>query len=159
MSDFMEQSWTFFPEDGVGLVPKHGCLLALAYYAFPRWYEFGEWWWNDILTGENWRTRRKTCPCATSSTINSACIDPGANLGLRGERPATNDLNHSTALSWTYTHHIKSSTALNFNIQPNLCDNPVSVTYNLYHTSIKSIFSFIIYISGKNVLKRYIKLA
>jgi hypothetical protein len=26
----------FFPEDGVGLVPKRGCLLTLAYYAFPR---------------------------------------------------------------------------------------------------------------------------
>jgi hypothetical protein len=27
----------FFPlEDGLGLVPKRGCLLTLAYYAFPR---------------------------------------------------------------------------------------------------------------------------
>jgi hypothetical protein len=26
----------FFPEGGVGLVPKRGCLLTLAYYAFPR---------------------------------------------------------------------------------------------------------------------------
>jgi hypothetical protein len=26
----------FFPEDGVDLVPKRGCLLTLAYYAFPR---------------------------------------------------------------------------------------------------------------------------
>jgi hypothetical protein len=25
-----------FPEGGVGLVPKRGCLLTLAYYAFPR---------------------------------------------------------------------------------------------------------------------------
>jgi hypothetical protein len=110
--------------------------------------------------GKTEELRRKTCPCATLSTTNSAWIDPGANLGLRGERPATNDLSHGTALSWTYTDHIKSSTALDFNIQPNLCDNPVSVTnYNLYHTSIKSIFSLIIYISGNNVLKRYIKLA
>jgi hypothetical protein len=49
----------FFPEDGVGLVPKRGCLLTLAYYAFPRRYEFGERRWNDILTGENRRTRKK----------------------------------------------------------------------------------------------------
>jgi hypothetical protein len=49
----------FFPEDGVGLVPKRGCLLTLAYYAFPRWYEFGERRWNDILTRETRRTRRK----------------------------------------------------------------------------------------------------
>jgi hypothetical protein len=26
----------FLPEGGVGLVPKRGCLLTLAYYAFPR---------------------------------------------------------------------------------------------------------------------------
>jgi hypothetical protein len=28
--------------------PKRGCLLTLAYYAFPRRYEFGERRWNDI---------------------------------------------------------------------------------------------------------------
>jgi hypothetical protein len=32
----------------VGLVPKRGCLLTLTYYAFSRWYEFGERRWNDI---------------------------------------------------------------------------------------------------------------
>jgi hypothetical protein len=50
-----------------------------------------------ILTGENRRTRRKTCPSATLSTINPTQIDPGANPGLRGERPATSDLSHGTA--------------------------------------------------------------
>jgi hypothetical protein len=50
-----------------------------------------------ILTGENRRTRRKTCPSVTLSTTNPTWIDPGANRGLRGERPATNDLNHGTA--------------------------------------------------------------
>jgi hypothetical protein len=50
------------------------------------------------LTGENRRTRRKTCPSATLSTTNPAWIDPVANPGLRGERPATNDLSHVTAL-------------------------------------------------------------
>jgi hypothetical protein len=88
---------SFFPECGVGLVPKRGCLLTLAYYAFPRWYEFGERRWNDILTGEKRRTRRNTCPSATLSTKNPTWIDPGANPGLRGERPATNDLSHGTA--------------------------------------------------------------
>jgi hypothetical protein len=86
----------FFPEGGVGLVPKRGCLLTLAYYALPRWYEFGERRWNDILTGKNRRTRRKTCPSVTLSTTNPTWIDPGANPGLRGERPATNDLSHGT---------------------------------------------------------------
>jgi hypothetical protein len=32
-----------------------------------------------ILTGENRRTRRKTCPSATLSTTNSTWIDPDAN--------------------------------------------------------------------------------
>jgi ribosomal protein S15P/S13E len=49
------------------------------------------------LTGENRRTRRKTCPRATLSTTNPTWIDPDANPGLRGERPATNDLSHGTA--------------------------------------------------------------
>jgi hypothetical protein len=95
----------FFPEDEVGLVPKRGCLLTLAYYAFPRWYEFGERRWSDILTGENRRTRRKTYPSATLSTTNPTWIDPGANPGLRGERPATNDLSHGTAHQWHLVHH------------------------------------------------------
>jgi hypothetical protein len=87
----------FFSEDGVGLVPRRGCLLTLAYYAFPRWYEFGERRWND-MTGENRRTRRKSCPSTTLSTTNPTWIDPGVNRGLGGERPATNDLSHGPAL-------------------------------------------------------------
>jgi hypothetical protein len=91
-------TYFFFPEGGVGLVRKRGCLLTLANYAFSRRYEFGERRRNDILTGENRKTRRKTCPSATFSTTNPTWIDPGANPGLRGERPATNDLRHGTAL-------------------------------------------------------------
>jgi hypothetical protein len=53
-----------------------------------------------ILTGKNRRTRRETCPSATLSTTNPTWIDPGANLGLHGERPATNDLSHGTATFW-----------------------------------------------------------
>jgi hypothetical protein len=51
------------------------------------------------LTGENRRTRRKTCPSATLSTTNPTWTDPGSNSGLRGERPATNRLSHGTAFS------------------------------------------------------------
>jgi hypothetical protein len=91
---------TVLLDGGVGLVPKRGCLLTLAYYAFPRWYEFGERRWNDRLTGENRRTRRKTCPSATLSTTNPTWIDPGANPALRGERPAINDLSHGMAQVW-----------------------------------------------------------
>jgi hypothetical protein len=58
-----------------------------------------------ILTGENRRTWRKTCPSATSSTTNPTWIDPGANPALRGGRPATNRLNHGTALS-VYLFHM-----------------------------------------------------
>jgi hypothetical protein len=49
------------------------------------------------LTGENRKSRRKTCPSATLSTTNATWIDPGANPGLHGERPATNYLSHGTA--------------------------------------------------------------
>jgi hypothetical protein len=49
------------------------------------------------MTGENRRTKRKTCPSATLSTTNPKWIDPGANPVLRGERPLTNDLSHGTA--------------------------------------------------------------
>jgi hypothetical protein len=38
-----------------------------------------------ILTGENRRTRRKTCPSATLSTINHTWTDPDVNPGLRGK--------------------------------------------------------------------------
>jgi hypothetical protein len=55
-----------------------------------------------ILTGENRRTRRKTCPSATLSTTNPTWIDPGTNSGLRCERTATNDLSHGTALPLAY---------------------------------------------------------
>jgi hypothetical protein len=78
----------FFPEDEVGLVPKCGCLLTLAYCAYPRWYEFGERWWNDILTGENRRTRRKTCPSATLPTTNPTRAQNRASA-VRGRRLTT----------------------------------------------------------------------
>jgi hypothetical protein len=55
-----------------------------------------------ILTGKNRRTRRKTCPSATLSTINPTWSDPAANPELRCERPATDDLNHGMALFLGY---------------------------------------------------------
>jgi hypothetical protein len=48
-----------------------------------------------ILTGEDGRTRRKTCSNATLSTTNPTWIDLGANPCLRGEKPATNCLSHA----------------------------------------------------------------
>jgi hypothetical protein len=50
------------------------------------------------LTGENRRTRGKTCPIATLSTTNPTWTDLGSNPSLRGERPAANRQSHGTAL-------------------------------------------------------------
>jgi hypothetical protein len=58
-----------------------------------------EWIQNNgrmILTGENRRTRRKTCPSVTLPTWT----DLGANPGLRGEKPATNRLSYGTAVAF-----------------------------------------------------------
>jgi hypothetical protein len=58
------------------------------------------WVWSPgvmILTWENRRTHTKPWPSATLSTINPTWIDPGENPGLRGERLATDRLNHGTA--------------------------------------------------------------
>jgi hypothetical protein len=49
-----------------------------------------------ILTGGNRKTLGRTCPNATLSTKNSTWTDPEVNPVLRGERPATNRLSHST---------------------------------------------------------------
>jgi hypothetical protein len=51
-----------------------------------------EWYWQ----GKTKELGRKTCPSATLSTTNPTWIDPGANPGLHGERPATNRLSHGT---------------------------------------------------------------
>jgi hypothetical protein len=47
-----------------------------------------------ILTRENQRTLRRTCPSATLSTTNPTWTDLGINLGLHDERLATNHLSH-----------------------------------------------------------------
>jgi len=60
-------------------------------------YEYGEPRWNDVLTGENRRTRRKPSRSSTFSTTNPTWIDTDANPGFRGARPVTNDLSHGTA--------------------------------------------------------------
>jgi hypothetical protein len=56
------------------------------------WRATVEWY----IDRENRRTRRQTCPSATLSATNPTWIDLGANPGLRGEKPATNDLSHGT---------------------------------------------------------------
>jgi hypothetical protein len=66
-----------------------------------------EWIWSSggmILTQENWRTRRETCPSANLSTINPTSADMGAHLGLRSKKPATNRLSYGKADTYPYQH-------------------------------------------------------
>jgi hypothetical protein len=51
-----------------------------------------------LLTGENWRTWRETCPSATLFTTNLTRTDPDANPVLCNERPVTNRVSHGTAI-------------------------------------------------------------
>jgi hypothetical protein len=54
----------FFFEGVVGLVPKRGSLLfTLAYYAFPRWYEFGGLRWNYIDRGKPKNSEKNLSQC------------------------------------------------------------------------------------------------
>jgi hypothetical protein len=60
--------------------------------------------WNEIYRGKPKYSGKKTCPSATLSSTNPTWTDPGLNLGLRGERPATKRLNHGTAMRSYLTH-------------------------------------------------------
>jgi hypothetical protein len=53
---------------GVRLVPKRGCLLTLAYYAFPRRYEFGERRRNDTDRGKPKKLGGKPVPVPLCSS-------------------------------------------------------------------------------------------
>jgi hypothetical protein len=67
-----------------------------------------EQWWNDIFAGET-EVLGENLPSATLSTTNPTWIDPGANPGLSGERPATNRLSHGTAKLATDSYKLSSS--------------------------------------------------
>jgi hypothetical protein len=59
-----------------------------------------DWIWSSggiILTGENRRTPKETCPSDTLPTTNPTWTALGANPGLRGEKPAANRLSYGTA--------------------------------------------------------------
>jgi hypothetical protein len=57
------------------------------------------------------KNAEKNLSSATFSITNPTWIDPGANQGLCGERPVTNDLSHGTAFRDTEVSLI-SMTAL-----------------------------------------------
>ena len=56
-----------------------------------------------ILTGENWRSQRKYCSSATSSTAKPTWTGRKLYSGLRGKRLATNRLRYSTVASYSYS--------------------------------------------------------
>jgi hypothetical protein len=74
------------------------CSHQQACCSSPRWYLSIESHGGMILTGENWRTQRETCPSATLSTTNPIWSDLGVNPGLCIEMPASNCLSHGMAL-------------------------------------------------------------
>jgi len=55
-----------------------------------------ERWWNDTDRGKL-KYWEKTCTSATLSATNLTWTDLGSDLGLRGERPATDRLRDGTA--------------------------------------------------------------
>jgi hypothetical protein len=56
------------------------------------------WYICMILTRENQRTQRKTCPSVTLSITNPTCADPG----FHSKRPVPNCMSHGTALHFMY---------------------------------------------------------
>jgi hypothetical protein len=101
-SDFFF-SWRWGGSSTQAWMPTYVSILRIPQMIWV-WRATVEWY---LYWRENRRTRRKTCPTATLSTINPAWIDPVANPGPRGERPVTNDLSHGTALSLTYLYNVK----------------------------------------------------
>jgi hypothetical protein len=84
---------------------SHPLVLAtISHYVTHDWY-FMIWVWRAAVEwywqGKTEELGEETCPSATLSTTNPTWIDPGANLGSRGERPATNDVSQKPALART----------------------------------------------------------
>jgi hypothetical protein len=75
------------------------CGHQLAFCSSPRWYEYGEPRWKDIDTGKPKNSEKPLSQCHFCTT-NPTWTDPDANTGLVCEKPATNRLNHGTALSF-----------------------------------------------------------
>jgi hypothetical protein len=95
---FMSMEWDYISEMQP---PTGGSIVHLLgdEHGEPRWIPW---------TGENRRTRRKSCPTATLSITNPTRTNPGANSDLLGERPMTDRLSHvwSQDLGWTRRIHL-----------------------------------------------------
>jgi hypothetical protein len=88
------------------MLRTHCSLEAYCATLWWRWLVFSffcvtEHRWNEIDKGKP-KYSGETCPNVTLSTTNPTWTDPGSNLGLRGERPATNHLSHGM----TFTSHV-----------------------------------------------------
>jgi hypothetical protein len=83
-----------------GVTVSQNCGQQYAYCSSPTFYMSVESYDGMILTVEALITRRRNCPSATLSTTNPTWIEPGADPGLRGERPATNCLNRARPKIW-----------------------------------------------------------
>jgi hypothetical protein len=70
----------------------------LAYCTAPndRWGWLWSNWWNEDWQGKP-KYSEKTCPSAILSTTNPTRLDPCANTGRRGGKPATNRLSYGAA--------------------------------------------------------------
>jgi hypothetical protein len=82
------------------------CGHQLAYCSSPSWYMSIESHGGMILTGENQRTWRKTCPSATLAFTNPTWTDPGTDLGLSSEWSVTNRLSLGTATACPFKRSI-----------------------------------------------------
>jgi hypothetical protein len=88
------------------------------------------------LTGENRRTRGKTCPSATLSITNPTWTDPGSNPGLRGRRPAANRLRHGTARTSNVTGRISVRDGGKLSVLPVLRHRKLSTGLYMFTSNI-----------------------
>jgi hypothetical protein len=106
--------WFFVDHaDGVTLISEMWPPMGLLFIP-PMIYKHGEPCWNDTDS----RAQRKTCKCATLSTINPTWTAPGMNLGHHSEKLAINHISFIATYTtywcrkfkpsethWTLTNH------------------------------------------------------
>jgi hypothetical protein len=97
------------------------------------------------LTGENRRTRGKTCPSATLSTTNPTCTGAGSNPGLRGERPATNRLSHGTAFLLLLVLISNCLIFCQLEVTSKLPSEFINTRYAVIYIGVLTALSFVLY--------------
>jgi hypothetical protein len=71
------------------------CLLSI----LREIYDVEEQRWNDIDRKNPKNSEKNQSKCQFVYHTNPTWTDSGANPGLGGERPATNDLSHGTTIA------------------------------------------------------------